>query len=93
VRSTEYQASGAGEYVVLRSAAGPDFFFAHCVRGSTRVTEDQRVAEGQPLCAVGSTGRSSAPHLHFEIWPNGWRTGAKTSVPIDPLPQLKAWER
>ena len=92
VRSTEYQAGGAGEYVVLRSVAGPDYFFAHCVRGSTKVTEDQAVAEGQPLCALGTTGRTTAPHLHFELWPNGWRTGAEDSVPVDPLPQLKAWE-
>ena len=92
VRSTDFQADGAGEYVVMRSAAGPDFLFAHCVRGSTRVSENQLVAEGQPLCAVGTTGRSSAPHLHFELWPNGWRTGAKDSVPVDPLAQLQAWE-
>jgi len=92
VRFTKYQAGGAGEYVVMRSAAGPDFFFAHCVRGSTRVIEDQPVAEGQPLCALGTTGRSSTPHLHFELWPTGWRTGAKDSLPVDPLAQLKAWE-
>lgn len=93
IRFTDYQASGAGEYVVMRSVTGPDFFFAHCARGSTRVKPDQAVSEGQPLCAVGSTGRSSANHLHFELWPNGWRTGAKDSVPVDPLAQLKAWDR
>lgn len=92
VRATDYQEAGAGEYVVMRSVTGPDYFFAHCVRGSTRVTESQLVPEGQPLCAVGSTGRSSTPHLHFELWPNGWRTGARDSVPVDPLAQLKAWE-
>ena len=92
VRFTDFEAGGAGEYVVLRSITGPDFFFAHCVRGSTRVTENQAVTERQPLCAVGSTGRSSAPHLHFELWPKGWRTGAEGSVPVDPLRQLKAWE-
>ncbi len=93
IRFTSYQEGGAGEYVVMRSVTGPDYFLAHCVRGSTRVKADQQVSEGQPLCAVGSTGRSSATHLHFEIWPNGWRTGAKDSVPVDPLAQLKAWDR
>ena len=92
VRFTDYQGDGAGEYVVMRSAAGPDFLFAHCLRRSTRVTVGQAVAEGQPLCAVGSTGRSSTPHLHFELWPNGWRTGAKNSVAVDPLAQLQAWK-
>lgn len=93
IRFTDYQASGAGEYVVMRSVTGPDYFFAHCVRGSTKVRPGQAVTEGQPLCALGSTGRSTGSHLHFEIWPNGWRTGAKNSVPVDPLPQLKAWDR
>ncbi len=93
VRFTEFQADGAGEYVVLRSVTGADYFFAHCIRSSTVVTERQAVREGQPLCAVGSTGRSSAPHLHFELWPRGWRTGAGNSVPVDPLPQLLAWGR
>jgi murein DD-endopeptidase MepM/ murein hydrolase activator NlpD len=93
VRSTDYQPGGAGEYVVLHAAAGPDFFFAHCVRGSTKVAAGQAVAAGQPLCAVGTTGRSTAPHLHFELWPNGWRTGAKDSLPADPLALLKSWER
>lgn len=92
VRFTDFESDGAGEYVVLRSITGPDFFFAHCVRTSTRVTENQPVLEGQPLCAVGSTGRSSAPHVHVELWPNGWRTGAENSVPIDPLAWLRAWE-
>jgi len=92
VRVADYQNGGAGEYVAMRSAAGPDFFFAHCVRGSTRVTGGQLVGEGQPLCAVGTTGRSSAPHLHFELWPNGWRTSAEDSFPVDPLAQLNAWE-
>ena len=91
VRVTGYQASGAGEYVVLTGTAGTEFFFAHCVRGSTEVAVGQAVAEGRPLCAVGSTGRSTTPHLHFELWPNGWRTGAKDSVATDPLAQLRAW--
>ena len=93
VRFTSYQAGGAGEYVVIHSATGPDFFFAHCLRGSTKVSPGQAVTEGQPLCAVGATGQASANHLHFEIWPNGWRTGAANSVPVDPLAQLRAWDR
>ena len=93
VRFTSYQAGAAGEYVVMHSVTGPDYFFAHCVRSSTKVRPGQAVAEGQPLCALGATGDASGPHLHFELWPNGWRTGAKNSVPVDPLSQLKAWDR
>jgi murein DD-endopeptidase MepM/ murein hydrolase activator NlpD len=90
VSQTKFQASGAGEYVVLDGADGRDFFFAHCQRNSTVVAENAAVAAGQPLCRVGATGTTSgAPHLHFEIWQVGWRVRGGT--PIDPLPELLAW--
>ncbi len=89
VSSTSYQASGAGEYVVLDAVDGRDYFFAHCTRRSTVVAEGAVVAAGAPLCRVGSTGTASGPHLHFEIWIVGWRV--KGSYPIDPLPELRAW--
>ncbi|CAN5631194.1 hypothetical protein BH20ACT17_BH20ACT17_06130 [soil metagenome] len=89
ISATSYQHSGAGEYVVLDAADGRDYFFAHCVRGSTAVGERQAVARGQRLCAVGATGTASGPHLHFEIWNVGWRIPG--GYPIDPLPELRAW--
>jgi murein DD-endopeptidase MepM/ murein hydrolase activator NlpD len=91
IRFTDYQASAAGEYVVERLADGRDVFFAHCVRGSTTVRPGDAVAAGAPVCRVGATGRASGPHLHFELWPAGWRDVAGTS-PVDPLAQLKAWD-
>ena len=48
------------------------------------------VTAGQRLASVGSTGSSSGPHVHFEIWPDGWYANAR-SRPIDPLPDLRAW--
>lgn len=90
VVTTDYQAGGAGYYVVLNATNGQSFFFAHCQKGSFGVTAGQVVTTGTGLCRVGSTGASSGPHLHFEIWVNGWRVN-KNSQPIDPLPQLKAW--
>jgi murein DD-endopeptidase MepM/ murein hydrolase activator NlpD len=89
VSSTSYQASAAGEYVVLDAADGRDYFFAHCTRGSTAVAKGAVVAAGQQLCQVGSTGTASAPHLHFEIWNVGWRIPG--GAPIDPLPELRTW--
>lgn len=92
VRFTGYQASAAGEYVVARLADGRDMFLAHCIRRSTAVTPGQAVAAGTVLCRVGQTGRANGPHLHFELWPDGWRDTPGT-VPVDPLPQLRAWAR
>ncbi len=89
ISSTSYQAGGAGEYIVLDAIDGRDYFFAHCVRRSTAVAEGQIVLAGGQLCAVGNTGGSSGPHLHFEIWLVGWRV--KGGYPIDPLPELRAW--
>jgi murein DD-endopeptidase MepM/ murein hydrolase activator NlpD len=89
VSSTSYQDSGAGEYVVLDAVDGRDYFFAHCTRGSTVVAVGAVVGAGAPLCAVGSSGTASGPHLHFEIWNVGWRVAG--GYPIDPLPELLAW--
>jgi len=89
ISSTSYQERGAGEYVVLDAVDGRDYLFAHCVLRSTTVREGDPVARGQRLCAVGVTGTSSGPHLHFEIWTTGWRIPG--GYPIDPLPELRAW--
>jgi len=87
---TDFQVAGAGEYIVLDGADGRDYFFAHCLRGSTVVAQSATVRAGQPLCGVGATGMTSgAAHLHFEIWQVGWR--AEGGAPIDPLPELRAW--
>jgi murein DD-endopeptidase MepM/ murein hydrolase activator NlpD len=85
-----YQASGAGHYVVVAGADGRHYVFMHLQAGSIVVTKTATVAPGQRLGNVGNTGASEGPHLHFEIWVNGW-WATKTSAPIDPLPDLRAW--
>ena len=90
VKAVEYQARGAGHYVVLDGAGEErDYVFMHLRTGSIPVREGQVVRTGQVIGQVGNTGRSSGPHLHFEIWDGaGWYTGGK---PVDPRPLLEAW--
>jgi murein DD-endopeptidase MepM/ murein hydrolase activator NlpD len=87
VSVVDYQAGGAGNYVVVHGSA--DYVFMHLEDGSTVVKAGDAVTPGAPLGKVGATGDADGPHLHFEIWPGGWY--AKGSQPIDPLPQLQAW--
>ena len=89
VAFTDFQSGGAGEYIVINADDGRSLFFAHLQAGSTSVRPGQRVSAGTGIARVGSTGASSGPHLHFEIWEGGWRD--RGGHPIDPLPQLKAW--
>jgi murein DD-endopeptidase MepM/ murein hydrolase activator NlpD len=91
VRYVDYQAGGAGHYVVVDAADGRSFFFAHIKAGTITVTPGTPLTPGQQFAQVGSTGDSSGPHLHFEIWEGGWRVD-RSSHFIDPLPQLKAWD-
>jgi len=90
VEAVKYQAGGAGYYIVLDGdLEDRDYVFMHLLKGSTLVKVGDHVVRGQQLAQVGSTGSSSGPHLHFEIWAGGgWYTGGQ---PVDPLPFLNAW--
>ena len=85
-----YQAEGAGFYLVLHADDERDYVFMHLKNGTLLVDKGDGVTAGQQIAAVGSSGASSGPHLHFEIWPDGWYS-TKQSKPIDPLPDLLAW--
>ena len=92
ITSTDHQAHAAGYYVVEQANDGRSFFYAHCQKNSFGAEAGQVVAAGAPICRVGSTGDATGPHLHFEMWLGGWRVNSK-SKPVDPLAQLKAWDR
>ena len=85
-----YQAQGAGNYVVIDADDGRDFVFMHLLDGSVAVQKEATVSAGQVIGQVGQTGDATAPHLHFEIWPNGWYS-SDDSLPVDPMPDLQAW--
>ena len=89
VEAVQYQARGAGHYVVLDGDDEDyDYVFMHLKAGSIPVKQGDHVRTGQAVGEVGNTGRSSGAHLHFEIWAGGWFDGGE---PIDPLPLLQSW--
>jgi LysM repeat protein len=56
---------GYGSYIVIRHDNGTQTLYAHL--SSVRVSVGQRVSQGFVIGAEGSTGRSTGPHLHFEV--------------------------
>lgn len=90
VKVVDFQKGGAGNYIVLHGEGEDlDFAFMHLRDGSITVKEGDRVATGQQIAQVGSTGESTGPHLHFEIWKGPWAAGGQ---PVDPLPFLRRWD-
>jgi murein DD-endopeptidase MepM/ murein hydrolase activator NlpD len=85
-----YQADGAGNYVVVHADDGRDLVFMHLQTGSITVAKGAALAAGQVFARAGMTGHATGPHLHFEIWPDGWYA-SDASQPIDPAPDLRAW--
>jgi len=71
--------SGYGRIVLLHHAGGMVSLYAHMRRAL--VDEGERVERGDAIGEVGQTGRTSGPHLHFEI-----RDGTR---PRNPLLYLK----
>ena len=77
VITSTYNSGGYGQYVVISHGSGNTTLYAHMVRGSQRVSVGDTVTQGQVIGEVGSTGRSTGPHLHYEVRVN--------NVRIDPV--------
>jgi murein DD-endopeptidase MepM/ murein hydrolase activator NlpD len=71
--------SGYGKVVVIQHSNGYSTLYAHC--SSLLVSKGQNVSTNETIARVGSTGRATGSHLHFEL-----RSGNR---PVNPLKYLK----
>jgi murein DD-endopeptidase MepM/ murein hydrolase activator NlpD len=58
---------GYGNYIRIRHGSGYATAYAHMSRFAPDTQAGRRVKQGQVIGYVGSTGRSTGPHLHFEV--------------------------
>ena len=65
VARADNSASGFGNHIVIRHGYGYETLYAHLSKYKAR--RGQRVKRGDIIGYVGSTGRSEAPHLHYEV--------------------------
>lgn len=71
--------SGYGNLTIIQHNDGISTVYAHAKKNLTR--KGQKVFRGQVIALLGNSGRSTGPHLHFEV--------RKNDFPIDPVPFLK----
>lgn len=74
---------GYGLIAIIEHSNGLTTLYAH--NRDLRVKTGQQVRDGQVIATVGESGRTTGPHLHFEV--------RKDGVPVDPLDHLGAVPR
>lgn len=76
-----WDTSGYGNMVMIDHGNGYKTVYGHMLTGSLRVVVGQTVKRGDQIGSMGSTGRSTGTHLHFEI--------RSSKGNVDPLGYLK----
>ena len=79
VTVSKYNAGGYGYYVMIDHGNGLATLYGHCSKLLAKV--GQTVEAGDIIALSGSTGRSTGPHLHFEVRVNGERTNPRAYLP------------
>ncbi len=75
VTEANFNEGGYGNHVVINHGYGYETLYGHMVRMKARV--GQKVKRGEVIGYVGSTGKSTGPHCHYEVHKNG--------TPVDPV--------
>ncbi len=70
--------SSYGNYVRIRHNSKLKTAYAHMHKIDSSVKVGSRVRQGQVIGAVGTTGRSTGPHLHYEVLVNGTQTDPRS---------------
>ena len=75
VSKTPHEAGGYGNHVIINHGYGYETLYGHMVRIKAR--PGQSVKRGEIIGWVGSTGKSTGPHCHYEVH--------KNDNPVDPV--------
>ena len=79
IQAVRYDENGYGYHVIVNHGNGVISMYAHCSR--LLVRERQTVSGGDVIAVSGNTGKSTGPHLHFEIRMNGVQVNPRLYLP------------
>lgn len=75
VEESKFNSGGYGNNIIVNHGYGYKTHYCHCSK--LLVSEGEKVIRGQVIGLVGSTGKSTGPHLHYEVY--------KGTEKIDPI--------
>jgi murein DD-endopeptidase MepM/ murein hydrolase activator NlpD len=79
VTEVGYDENGYGNYVVVDHGGGYTSLYGHLQKAT--VKQGDTVSAGQQVGVIGSTGKSSGPHLHLRVHKNGQSIDPRTVIP------------